>query len=142
MIHGPNLNLLGKREPEIYGIETLDRIDAQLRDLAAELGCEVEARQTNREDEIVSWIQASPGAFDGILLNPGAYTHTSIAVRDALVAAAVPAVEVHLSNPSAREGFRAVSHVEGVVRARIAGFGKNSYLLALRGLLALPRDSR
>lgn len=142
MLHGPNLNLLGLREPEIYGRETLDAINADLSLLAAELGAAATARQSNREGELVDWIGAARGAFDGLLINPGAYTHTSLALRDAILASGVPAVEVHLSNPWAREGFRYVSYLEGVVRGRVAGFGKAGYLLALRGLVGLLQASR
>jgi len=136
------LNLLGGREPENYGRTTLAEIDEALVGLGKELGAEVTCRQTNREGELVEWIQEAAGRFGGILLNPGAYTHTSIAVRDALAAVGLPAVEVHLSNPWAREGFRHVSHLEGIVRGRVAGFGKQSYLLALRGLVALVKEGR
>jgi 3-dehydroquinate dehydratase-2 len=136
------LNLLGGREPEIYGRATLAEIDAALAALGKELGAEVTSRQTNREGQLVEWIHEAAGRFAGIVLNPGAYTHTSVAVRDALAAVPLPAVEVHLSNPWGREGFRQVSHLEGVVRGRVAGFGKESYLLALRGLVALVKDGR
>jgi 3-dehydroquinate dehydratase-2 len=106
------------------------------------MNAEVESRQTDREGEMVEWVHAAVGRFDGILVNPGAYTHTSIALRDALAGTSIPAVEVHLSNPWAREGFRHTSHLEGVVRGRVAGFGADSYLLALRGLVSLLAGRR
>lgn len=142
MLHGPNLNLLGRREPELYGRTTLAEIDAALVALAGELGAKVTARHSNREGELIEWVHGAVGDFDGLLLNPGAYTHTSIALRDALAATRLPAVEVHLSNPWAREGFRHVSYLEGVVKGRVAGFGMSSYLLGLRGLVGLLKESR
>lgn len=120
----------------------MEAIDRDLAKLARDLGAAVESRQTNREGELVEWIQSAAPAFDGFLVNPGAYTHTSIALRDALAAAGLPAVEVHLSNPWAREGFRHTTYLEGVVAGRVAGFGKESYLLALRGLLGILGKSR
>ncbi len=134
-ISGPNLQLLGTREPEIYGRETLDDIHARLAERARELGAEVEGRQSNYEGEIVTWIGESRGKVDGILLNPGAYTHTSIAIYDALRATGIPCVEVHLSNPDAREAFRRRSRVAPACLGRVAGFGGESYLLALAGLV-------
>jgi len=142
VLHGPNLNLLGLREPEIYGSDTLESINAEISRLAKELGASATARQSNREGELVDWIQSAKSSFDGVLINPGAYTHTSLALRDALLASGIPAVEVHISNPWAREGFRYVSYLEGVVRGRVAGFGKAGYLLALRGLVGLLQASR
>jgi 3-dehydroquinate dehydratase-2 len=120
----------------------LAEIDGALAALSRDVGAEVTCRQTNREGELVDWIQEATGRYDGLLLNPGAYTHTSIAVRDALAAASLPTVEVHLSNPWGREGFRHVSYLEGVVRGRVAGFGMESYLLALRGLVGLIKGGR
>ena len=142
MLHGPNLNLLGTREPEIYGRATLAEIDGALATLGKQVGAEVTCRQTNREGQLVEWIQEAAGRFEGLLLNPGAYTHTSLAVRDAVAALSLPTVEVHLSNPWNREGFRHVSHLEGVVSGRVAGFGKESYLLALQGLVTLVKVGR
>jgi 3-dehydroquinate dehydratase-2 len=142
VLHGPNLNLLGTREPAVYGRDTLASIDRGLLELGSELGLRVTSRQSNREGELVEWIQKMPGEFAGLLINPGAYTHTSVAVRDAISATALPAVEVHLSNPWTREGFRHESLLEGVVRGRVAGFGKESYLLALRGLAVLLQVGR
>ncbi len=142
VLHGPNLNRLGTREPEVYGNATLAEIDRELGRVGAELGAAIDSRQTNHEGELVDWIQGARGAFDAILINPGAYTHTSIALRDAVVAAGVPSVEVHLSNPASREAFRHASHLEGVVRGRVAGFGAESYVLALRGIVAVLKERR
>lgn len=138
VLHGPNLNLLGSREPEIYGRETLADIDARLDALAAELGVAVEARQSNHEGELVTWIQqAGAEGFHAVVINAGAYTHTSIAVRDALAASGVPAIEVHLSNIHKREEFRRTSLISDVVVGQIAGFGPQSYLLALRAAVEI-----
>ena len=135
-ISGPNLQLLGTREPGVYGKETLAQIHARLAARAAALGATLDARQTNHEGAIVDWIGEAPAAFDGILINPGAYTHTSVAIHDAIKAVALPCVEVHLSNPDAREPFRRHSFVAPACLGRIAGFGGESYLLALEGLVA------
>ena len=138
VLHGPNLNLLGSREPEIYGRETLADIDARLNALAAELGVAVEARQSNHEGELVTWIQqAGAEGFGAVIINAGAYTHTSIAVRDALGASDLPVIEVHLSNIYKREAFRHTSLISGVAVGQIAGFGAQSYLLALRAAVEL-----
>jgi 3-dehydroquinate dehydratase-2 len=135
-ISGPNLQLLGRREPEIYGKDTLPEIHERLAARARELGAVVDARQSNHEGAIVDWIGAAPGeGVHGILLNPGAYTHTSIAIYDALKAVALPCVEVHLSNPDAREAFRRRSRVAAACLGRVAGFGAGSYVLALEGLV-------
>jgi 3-dehydroquinate dehydratase-2 len=135
-ISGPNLQLLGTREPEVYGTATLAEIHARLAARARELRAEVDARQTNHEGTIVDWLgDARAGGFTGILLNPGAYTHTSIAIHDALKAVALPCVEVHLSNPDAREPFRRRSRIARACVGRVAGFGADSYELALDGLL-------
>jgi 3-dehydroquinate dehydratase-2 len=135
-ISGPNLQLLGTRQPEIYGSVTLAEIHAHLQKRGRALGVEVEGRQTNHEGTIVDWIGAAPSdGFAGLLLNPGAYTHTSIAILDALSGVALPCVEVHLSNPDAREPFRRRSRVAKACVARIAGFGADSYDLALEGLV-------
>ena len=132
-ISGPNLQLLGTREPGVYGSETLDQIHARLEARSRSLGIALEARQTNHEGAIVDWIGNAPAAgFAGLLLNPGAYTHTSIAILDALSAAALPCVEVHLSNPDAREPFRRRSRIARACVGRVAGFGGDSYELALR----------
>jgi 3-dehydroquinate dehydratase-2 len=135
-ISGPNLQLLGTREPEVYGRTTLAEIHARLAARGRELGAEVDARQTNHEGTIVDWIgDARTGGFAGLLLNAGAYTHTSIAIHDALKAVALPCVEVHLSNPDAREPFRRRSRMARACVGRVAGFGADSYELALDGLV-------
>lgn len=134
-VDGPNLNVLGTREPELYGTLTLEAIRRAVRREARREGVEVEFFQSNHEGEIVARLQQARGTVDGLVINPAAYTHTSVAIRDALLYASVPAVEVHLSNPSAREEFRRSSRIEDVVAGRIAGFGGTGYLLALRGLL-------
>lgn len=136
VIHGPNLNLLGVREPGVYGRDTLAQIDAQLQSLAAELGLAVQCVQSNVEGEIVNAVQAAAGKAQGILINPGAYTHTSVAIRDAIAAVGLPTVEVHLSNIYAREEFRHHSFIAPVAKGQIAGFGPQSYLLGLRALSA------
>jgi 3-dehydroquinate dehydratase-2 len=132
VLHGPNLNMLGKREPKIYGRLTLDQINRKIAALAAELGVEIEARQSNIEGELVGWIQQAPKEFGAVILNAGAYTHSSIALRDALTAAGIPAVEVHLSNIYKREAFRKHSYIAEAAIGQITGFGVNSYLLGLR----------
>ncbi len=135
VLSGPNLQLLGTREPEIYGRTTLAEIHAELSTLAASRGAIVDCRQSNHEGELLDWIGAARGAFDGLLLNAGAYTHTSYALRDAIKAVGLPCVEVHLSNPEAREPFRRRSRIAAVCIAKVAGFGGRSYALALEGLL-------
>ncbi len=134
VIHGPNLNLLGVREPEVYGKMTLADINAALGSLGQQLGCTLEYFQSNSEGAIVDAIQSSLNSINGILINPAAYTHTSVAIRDALAAVALPVVEVHLSNIHKREEFRAKSHVAPVALGQISGFGPESYLLGLRAL--------
>jgi len=136
VVHGPNLNLLGTREPEIYGAITLAELDRRIGAAAAEAGVEVETFQSNHEGELVERLHAAREGADGILLNPGGLTHTSVVLRDALLATALPAVEVHLSNVHAREGFRHRSLVADVVVGRVLGFGPASYLLGLQGLVA------
>jgi len=136
VLHGPNLNLLGTREQSIYGSISLDAINASISGLAEELGIEVDIRQSNAEGELVTWIQEARTGYHGIIINPAAYTHTSIAIRDALAAVSLPTVEVHLSNIHQREEFRHRSYIAGVALAQIAGFGPAGYTLALRGLLA------
>jgi 3-dehydroquinate dehydratase-2 len=131
VINGPNLNLLGEREPGVYGAETLDEINEWLAREAAALGLSLSFFQSNVEGEIVSAVQDAGGA-DGIVLNAGAYTHYSIAIRDAVAAVRAPVVEVHLSNVHAREEYRRVSMIAPVCRGSIAGFGRDSYLLALK----------
>ncbi|MCX6885933.1 MAG: type II 3-dehydroquinate dehydratase [Verrucomicrobiota bacterium] len=130
-LNGPNLNLLGTREPEKYGRLTLADIEARVRAKAVGMGLDVEFRQTNIEGELVTWIQEAQGRFDVIVLNAAAYTHTSVAIRDAIAAVQVPTIEIHLSNVHAREEFRHVSLIAPVCRGQIAGFGAGSYELAL-----------
>lgn len=139
VLHGPNLNLLGQREPEIYGAVNLADIDSRLAGLAAELGAGVESFQSNSEADLVTWIQDGAERFDGLLVNAAAYTHTSLALRDALLAVELPFVEVHLSNIFAREPVRRQSYLADVALAFVAGFGPESYLLALRGLIGYLR---
>ena len=134
VIHGPNLNMLGKREPKIYGHQTLDEINAGLKAKASELGLHVETFQSNHEGDIVEKIQQAHGAFQGILINPAAYTHTSIAIRDALSLLNIPVIEIHISNIYQRESFRRTSMMSSIVTAQISGFGSHGYLLALDGL--------
>src|ERR1700744_2159854 len=134
-LNGPNLNLLGTREPEVYGRTTLADIEAKVRERAARLKVEVDFRQTNLEGELVNWIQEAKGKFQVIVLNAAAYTHTSIALRDAISAVGVPTIEIHLSNVYAREEFRHVSLIAPVCRGQIAGLGVNSYVLAVEAAI-------
>ncbi len=137
VLSGPNLNRLGLREPEIYGAKTLEVVHQELDTLARELGLRVDCRQSNHEGTLVDWIwEAVDAGYVGILINPGALTHTSYSLYDALRGAGIPAIEVHISNPDAREEFRRESRVAPAVLGRVAGFGTESYLLALRGLAA------
>lgn len=135
VLNGPNLNLLGQREPHLYGSTTLPEIEARLRELAAELHVAIECRQSNHEGVLVDWIHGAKGVFNAILFNAGAYTHTSVALRDAVAAVGLPTIEVHLSNVHAREEFRRHSMLAPVCRGVISGFGPLSYLLALRALI-------
>ena len=135
VLHGPNLNLLGTREPGIYGTTTLGGINEALERLAGELGVEVTCCQANAEGALVDLIQGTPGNYDGMVINPAAYTHTSIALRDAISAVAVPTVEVHLSNIHSREEFRTRSYIAPVAVGQISGFGPASYLLGLRAIV-------
>lgn len=138
VIHGPNLNMLGKREPDVYGTDTLEDIDRKITALAGELGVEVQCRQSNSEAEIVDLIQGN--GHDLLIINPAAYTHTSVAIRDAISAMGKPAIEVHLSNIHKREEFRQHSYVAGVALGQISGFGPQGYLLALRAAQAYLAD--
>jgi 3-dehydroquinate dehydratase II len=132
VLNGPNLNLLGTREPAIYGSETLDDIAAMLDDRARELGMEIDLRQSNHEGHLIDWLhEAQSKGAAAVILNAGAYTHTSVALYDAIKAISVPVIEVHLSNPHAREAFRHHSYVSPVAKGIIAGFGPKSYLRAL-----------
>jgi len=137
VIHGPNLNLLGKRELNIYGEVTIGEINRDLEALAKPKGVSLEIIQSNHEGEIVEAVGKAKGHFDAILINPAAYTHTSVAIRDAISAVAIPTVEVHLSNIYAREDFRHTSLIAPVARGQISGFGKMSYLLGLQAAIAL-----
>ena len=140
VLHGPNLNMLGTREPEIYGKTTLEQINNKLRGLAASLESEVEAFQSNTEGELIDIIQKNGVAIDGLIVNLGAYTHYSIALRDAISGLAKPTVEVHLSNIYAREPFRHMSMTAPVCRGMITGLGWRGYLLALEALVGLLRE--
>jgi 3-dehydroquinate dehydratase II len=130
-LNGPNLNLLGQREPEVYGTMTLADIEKKVRERAAQEKAEIDFRQSNLEGELVSWIQEAKGKFDVIVLNAAAYTHTSIALRDAIAAVGVPTIEIHLSNVHAREEFRHKSLIAPVCCGQIVGFGLKSYVLAV-----------
>lgn len=137
VLNGPNLNMLGQREPGVYGTSTLSEIESAVRQRATALGAKVEFRQTNHEGELVTWIQESKSKQDVIVLNAGAYTHTSIAIRDAITAGGVPTIEVHLSNIHAREEFRHLSRLAPVCVGQICGFGPDSYILAIHAAVNL-----
>jgi 3-dehydroquinate dehydratase-2 len=137
VLNGPNLNLLGKRQPEIYGRLRLEQINEKIQALAKELRVEVEIRQSNNEGELVTWIQEAPDHFGAIVINPAAYTHSSVAIRDAVNAAGIPTVEIHISNIYKREEFRKHSYIAGAAIGQITGFGVQSYLLGLRAAVEL-----
>jgi 3-dehydroquinate dehydratase-2 len=136
-MHGPNLGALGHREPEVYGRVSLETIDRGLHGLALELGCELECRQTNHEGVLIDALHNARSVANGVLLNPGGLTHTSVALRDAVAAAGLPVVEVHVSNPAAREPFRQISVISGAALGVVQGFGADSYGLALRAMMGV-----
>ena len=136
VIHGPNLRLLGRREPEVYGSDTLDDVNRILSAEAHDQGCQVEFFQSNHEGALLDFIEEASGRVDGFLINPGAFTHTSVALRDAFLGVAKPFVEVHLSNTAAREPFRRHSYLSDVAAGVVFGFGVQSYVLGLRGLIS------
>ena len=137
LINGANLNMLGTREPEKYGAKSLKDIETMVMERGKELGAEVDTYQSNIEGEIVDKIQQARGKYDGILINAGGYTHTSVVIRDAIAAVQIPTVEIHMTNIHSREEFRHTSLLSGVCKAIIAGFGDQSYILALEGLIKI-----
>ena len=141
VVHGPNLNMLGTRETDVYGQQTLDDVNAMLSSEAEKCGAEIKMMQSNSEGALVDAIQGARDWADAIIINPGAYTHTSIALRDAVAAVEVPVIEVHLSNVHAREDFRRHSYISPVAVGQIVGFGVDSYRLALLAALSLERSS-
>jgi 3-dehydroquinate dehydratase II len=141
-LNGPNLNLLGQREPEIYGSTTLADIETWVRERAADFEAEIDFRQSNIEGELVNWIQEAQGDADVIVLNAAGFTHTSVAIRDAITAVAIPTIEIHLSNVQAREEFRHTSMIAPVCSGLIAGFGANSYVLAVDAAVIVNADKK
>jgi len=139
VLHGPNLNLLGSRETQVYGTVSLDSINRNLTALAQSEGVAVTIQQSNHEGELVDWIQNAKGRFDALVINPGGFTHTSVALRDAIAGVGVPTIEVHLSNIYQREEFRQHSYIAGVAVGQISGFGPESYALGLRAAIAHVR---
>lgn len=137
VLHGPNLNLLGQREPDVYGRMTLEEINQRLVDLGRELEVVVECRHSNHEGQLIDWLHEAQGTAAGVVLNPGGYTHTSVALRDAVAATALPVVEAHLSNIHARDEFRRRSLIAPVCAGTVAGFGWRSYALGLRALVEM-----
>lgn len=135
VLNGPNLNLLGTREPDVYGATTLDDIEQALKDLGKDLGVSMDCRQSNQEGQLIDWLHEARDSFDGVVLNPGGLTHTSVSLRDGIAATGLPVVEVHISNTAARESFRHQSVTAAVCIGSVAGFGKNSYGLGLRALI-------
>lgn len=140
VLHGPNLNLLGSREPDLYGSMRLDEINGKLIELGKELGVEIKCVQSNHEGELIDVLHDARTGADGVVFNPGGYTHTSVAIRDAITAIQIPVIEVHLSNVYAREEFRLVSMISGVCKGKVVGFGWRSYMLGLRGLVDLLKE--
>lgn len=142
VLNGPNLNMLGLRQPEVYGHETLADVEALCRKAGEQLGINIEFKQTNHEGEMIDWIHQARQRVDGIAINPGAWTHTSVAIHDALIAAEVPVIEVHISNVHRRESFRHVSYVSLVAQAVLAGFGTHGYRLAIEHFAHQWKDAR
>ncbi len=142
VLHGPNLNMLGVREREHYGAESLQAVNDRLAALAKAEGATLEARQSNHEGELVSWIQEARNEFDAIVINPAAYTHTSVALRDAVLSVGLPTIEVHVSNIHRREAFRRRSYLAGAVIGQISGFGTLSYHLGVRAALEHLKQTR
>jgi len=141
VLNGPNLNMLGVREPEIYGRQSYRDLEAYIRKEAKALGCEVEIRQSNHEGDLVDWIQQALGRFDGVVINPAAYTHTSVAILDALKLVDLPAVEVHLSDVEAREPFRRISYAGLACRKTFAGHGFDGYRMAMEYLTGIQAEA-